>query len=136
MTEDVSSKHSRTPSRGMWIENDVMYVAGEEFIERVASALASPTRLRVLGLIMKENMGIEELAEKLKHSKANISTHVKRLEEASLVKPMYVPGQRGIKKIAKPIVREVRILLYTLAEEVEKRMKEVPLPPEELEEEG
>jgi len=136
MSEDVSDKRSRTPSRGMWIENDVMYVAGEEFIERVASALASPTRLRVLGLIMKENMGIEELAEKLKHSKANISTHGKRLEEASLVKPMYIPGHRGIKKIAKPIVREVRILLYTLAEEVERRMEEVPLPPEELEEEG
>jgi len=119
----------------MWIENDVMYVAGEEFIEKVASALASPTRLRILGLIMRENMGIEELAEKLRHSKANISTHVKRLEEANLVKPMYVPGQRGIKKIAKPVIREIRILLYTLAEEVERRMQEAPLPPEELEEE-
>ncbi|RLG77627.1 MAG: ArsR family transcriptional regulator [Thermoprotei archaeon] len=131
----MSSDRAKTPSRGMWIENDVMYVAGEEFIEKVASALASPTRLRILGLIMRENMGIEELAEKLRHSKANISTHVKRLEEANLVKPMYVPGQRGIKKIAKPVIREIRILLYTLAEEVERRMQEAPLPPEELEEE-
>ncbi len=117
--------------RGIWIEDGVMYVAGEEFIEKVASALASITRLRILGLTMKENMGIEDLAEKLKQSKANISTHVKRLEEANLVKPSYVPGHRGIKKIAKPVVREVRILLYSLAEEVEQRIKESPLLPEE-----
>ncbi|HIP56563.1 MAG TPA: ArsR family transcriptional regulator [Ignisphaera aggregans] len=117
--------------KGVWIEGDVMYVAGEEFIERVASALASITRLRILGLAMKEDMGIEDLAEKLKQSKANISTHVKRLEEANLVKPIYVPGHRGIKKIAKPTVREIRIILSSLMEEVEERIREVPIPPEE-----
>jgi predicted transcriptional regulator len=117
--------------RGVWIEGDVMYVAGEEFIEKVASALASLTRLRILGLIYKEEMGIEDLAEKLSQSKANISTHVKRLEEANIVRPIYLPGQRGIKKIAKPTVKEIRILLHELAKEVEERMKEVPLPPEE-----
>lgn len=119
--------------KGVWIEGDVMYVAGEEFIERVASALASITRLRILGLAMKEDMGIEDLAEKLKQSKANISTHVKRLEEANLVKPIYVPGHRGIKKIAKPTVREIRIILSSLVEEVEERIREVPIPPEESE---
>ncbi len=117
--------------RGIRIENDVMYVVGEEWIEKVASALASITRLRILGLIAKGDMGIEDLAEKLKQSKANISTHVKRLEEVQLVKPVYVPGQRGIKKIAKPTVKEIRILLWKLAEEVEERIREAPLPPEE-----
>jgi predicted transcriptional regulator len=117
--------------RGIWIEGDVMYVVGEEFIEKVASALASLTRLRILGLIYKEEMGIEDLAEKLGQSKANISTHVKRLEEANIVRPIYLPGQRGIKKIARPTVKEIRILLQELAKEVEERMKEVPLPPEE-----
>jgi predicted transcriptional regulator len=117
--------------RGIWIEGDVMYVVGEEFIEKIASALASLTRLRILGLIYKEEMGIEDLAEKLGQSKANISTHVKRLEEANIVRPIYLPGQRGIKKIARPTVKEIRILLQELAKEVEERMKEVPLPPEE-----
>lgn len=117
--------------RGVWIEGDTMYVAGEEFIEKVASALASLTRLRVLGLIYKEEMGIEDLAEKLNQSKANISTHVKRLEEANIVRAVYLPGQRGVKKIAKPTVKEIKILLHELAKEVEERMKEVPLPPEE-----
>lgn len=117
--------------RGVWIEGDVMYVSGEEFIEKVASALASLTRLRILGLIYKEEMGIEDLAEKLSQSKANISTHVKRLEEANIVRAVYIPGQRGVKKIAKPIVKEIKILLHELAAEVEERIKEVPLPPEE-----
>uniref|UniRef100_A0A7C2Z8Z0 ArsR family transcriptional regulator n=1 Tax=Ignisphaera aggregans TaxID=334771 RepID=A0A7C2Z8Z0_9CREN len=117
--------------RGIWIEGDVMYVAGEEFIEKVASALASLTRLRILGLIYKEEMGIEDLAEKLSQSKANISTHVKRLEEANIVRAIYIPGHRGVKKIAKPTIKEIRILLHELSKEVEERMKEVPLPPEE-----
>ena len=129
----MSEKRVERSGRGVWIENEIMYVAGEEFIEKVASALASITRLRILGLTMKEDMGIEDLAEKLKQSKANISTHVKRLEEANLVKPIYVPGHRGIKKIAKPTVREIRILLTSLAEEVEERIREVPIPPEESE---
>lgn len=130
MSEGSAGQRS---GKGFWIEGDVMYVAGEEFIERVASALASITRLRILGLTMKGDMGIEDLAEKLKQSKANISTHVKRLEEANLVKPIYVPGHRGIKKIAKPTVKEIRILLSSLAEEVEERIREVPIPPEESE---
>lgn len=116
--------------RGIWIEGDVMYVSGEEFIEKIASALASLTRLRILGLIYKEEMSIEDLAEKLNQSKANISTHVKRLEESNIVRPKYTTGQRGIKKIAIPTVKEIRILLHELAKEVEERMKE-PLPPEE-----
>lgn len=121
--------------RGIWIEGDVMYVAGEEFIERVASALASLTRLRILGLAFKEDMGIEDLASKLNQSKANISTHVRRLEEVSLVRAIYSPGQRGVKKITKPTVKEVRILLSELASEVEERIREAPLPPEELQDE-
>lgn len=122
--------------RGIWIEGDTMYVAGEEFIERIASALASITRLRILGLALKEEMGIEDLASRLNQSKANISTHVKRLEEANIVRPVYLPGQRGVKKIAKPTIKEIRILLSVLAEEVEERIKEAPLPPEEIAEDA
>jgi predicted transcriptional regulator len=132
MTEEMR-KESKA-RRGIWIEGDVMYVAGEEFIEKIASALASLTRLRIVGLTFKGDMGIEDLAEKLSQSKANISTHVKRLEEANIVRAIYLPGHRGVKKIAKPTVREIRIILSELAEEVEERIKEVPLPPEEGEE--
>jgi predicted transcriptional regulator len=132
MTEGTQ-KESRI-RRGIWIEGDVMYVAGEEFIEKIAGALASLTRLRIIGLTFKGDMGIEDLAEKLGQSKANISTHVKRLEEANIVRAVYLPGHRGVKKIAKPTVREIRVILSELAEEVEERIKEVPLPPEEGEE--
>lgn len=127
----INDENKNKVRRGIWIEGDVMYVAGEEFIEKVASSLASLTRLRILGLIYKEEMGIEDLADKLSQSKANISTHVKRLEEANIARAIYLPGQRGVKKIAKPAVKEIRILLYELAKEVEERMREVPLPPEE-----
>jgi len=134
LSQSAEGREAKKITKGKWIDGGVMYVAGEEFIARVAAALASVTRLRILGLIFNQEMGIEELAEKLGQSKANISTHVKRLETEDLVKAVYVPGQRGVKKIAKPNVREIRIILDSLAEGVEERIKESPVA-EEFEEE-
>lgn len=48
-------------------------------------ALADPNRLKILGLLAKERLSVEELAETLKLSPSTVSHHLSRLAEAGLV---------------------------------------------------
>jgi len=89
----------------------VVTVTGED-IMKVASALRTQLRLRILYLVNSEGkIDMDQLAKKLSKSKANISNHVQKLEEARLVKVEYAPGKRGIRKYCLSNVREVRIIL-------------------------
>lgn len=56
-----------------------------EELARIAAALASPTRLRALNLILQVPKSIEELAEELGESPANTAAHMKALRSAGLV---------------------------------------------------
>lgn len=56
-----------------------------EELARLAAALASPTRLRALNLILQAPKSIEELAEELGESQANTAAHMKALRGAGLV---------------------------------------------------
>ena len=96
---------------GIHEENGVLIVSGDEYILRVANALASPTRLQILKYIIENQVDVGEIAELIKQSKANASAQIKRLEEAGLVKTLYKPGQRGVKKICTTRVKEIRIML-------------------------
>ena len=94
------------------IEKDgVLIVSGEEYIYRVCSALASPTRIKILTDLLKREADIGEIAEMINQSKANASTQVRRLEEIGLVRSEYKPGVRGVRKVVKTTVREIRIIL-------------------------
>lgn len=106
------AKSSEFTSReGIFEEDGVLIVRGIEYIERIASALASRTRLEILRLVREKELDIGEIAERIQQSKANASAQVKRLEDAGLVKTGYRPGQRGVKKICWTNVREIRIIL-------------------------
>lgn len=96
---------------GIHEENGVLFVKGIDYIERIASALASKTRLEILKLVREKELDIGEIAEKIGQSKANASAQVKRLEDSGLVKTGYRPGQRGVKKVCWTNIREVRIIL-------------------------
>lgn len=96
---------------GIYEENGVLIVRGPDYIERIASALASKTRLEILKLVREKELDIGEIAEKIGQSKANASAQVKRLEDAGLVKTGYKPGQRGVKKVCWSNIREIRIML-------------------------
>jgi len=130
-----TSTDSAKSGRGIEIENDIMYVRSVEDLLKVAEALSSRTRIEILGLIASQEMGIEDIARILGQSKANISTHVKRLEEANLVKPEYRPGQRGVKKIARLTVRRIIIELDTIAQEASRKLHSSlsEIAPKELE---
>lgn len=107
-TEEVSKAEGK---EGIFEENGVLHVYGHEYILRVAEALSSPTRLNVLLSIYGREMDIGELARLIKQSRANTSTQVKKLEAASLVRAIYRPGQRGVKKLCTSTVREIRLHL-------------------------
>lgn len=51
----------------------------------VGRALSDPTRLKILNLLCQTERSVDDLAEKLGHSKANTSAHLKVLTQASLV---------------------------------------------------
>ncbi|BES80804.1 ArsR/SmtB family transcription factor [Pyrodictium abyssi] len=105
-------KRSTEVTREGIIEKDgVLIVSGEEYIYRVCSALASPTRIKILIDLLKREADIGEIAEMINQSKANASTQVRRLEEIGLVRSEYKPGVRGVRKVVKTTVREIRIIL-------------------------
>lgn len=60
-------------------------------LARIAGALANPTRLRAINLLLQEPKAIEELASALGESQANTTAHMKVLRGAGLV----VADRRG-----------------------------------------
>ncbi len=96
---------------GIYEKDGVLIVAGEDYIYRVCSSLASPTRIRILEELLAREADIGEIAEVIGQSKANASTQVKRLEEIGLVKAEYKPGTRGVRKVVRTTIREIRIIL-------------------------
>ncbi len=111
-TKSSSKTSYEEPIREGIVEKDgVLIVSGDEYIYRVCSALASLTRIKVLIDLLKKEADIGEIAEMINQSKANASTQVRRLEEVGLVRSEYKPGVRGVRKVVKTTVREIRIIL-------------------------
>jgi predicted transcriptional regulator len=100
-----------TTKEGIIEKDGVLIVAGEDYIYRVCSALASPTRIKILTDLLRREADIGEIAEMIGQSKANASTQVRRLEEIGLVRSEYKPGVRGVRKVVKTTIREIRIIL-------------------------
>jgi predicted transcriptional regulator len=104
---------------GIREKDGVLIVSGEEYIYRVCSALASPTRVRILLELLRKEADIGEIADMIGQSKANASTQVRRLEEVGLVASEYKPGVRGVRKVVKATVKEIRIILQEPGKEEE-----------------
>jgi len=78
-------------------------------VPRVAKALSSATRWRILSLLREKNLDVSRIAEALKQTEANISAQVKILEQAGLIKSHYEPGEHGVRKVCEPSVKQVII---------------------------
>jgi DNA-binding transcriptional ArsR family regulator len=48
-------------------------------------ALSDVTRMRIIRLLLKEQLGVNEISERLKVSQYNVSKHLRVLKEAGLV---------------------------------------------------
>ncbi|MEM0085348.1 MAG: ArsR family transcriptional regulator [Candidatus Methanomethylicia archaeon] len=92
------------------VENEILKVEGERIIE-IASALSSKTRLEILRRVREKEIDVEELASIINQSKANTSAQLRILERAGLVKTIYKPGIRGVKKVCTSNIKEIVLKL-------------------------
>ncbi len=92
------------------INEGVIVVKGDN-VANVAMALSSPTRIQILNYIKGKEVDMQQIAELIKQSKANASAQMRILEGAGLVKTIYRPGVRGVKKVCTTNVKEVRLIL-------------------------
>jgi len=90
-------------------KDGILTVKGAE-IAKVAAALASDTRVRILSFVKQKEADIGEIADLIKQSKANASAQVRILERAGLLKTVYKPGIRGVKKVCTTSIKEIRMV--------------------------
>ncbi|MCE4610925.1 MAG: helix-turn-helix domain-containing protein [Desulfurococcales archaeon] len=101
-------------------ENEgVLYVIGYRNVAKVAKALASETRTRIIDLLRHGPQGLDNIADEVNQSKANISGQIRKLEEIGVVAPIYQPGERGIKKLVELKVKAIVLVLDP--EKIEKK---------------
>ena len=81
----------------------------DEEVPRIAKALASQTRWRIVALLRDKTMDVSRIAESLKQTEANISAQVKILEDAGLLKSHYEPGEHGVRKVCEPAIKQLVI---------------------------
>ncbi|GAB6148005.1 ArsR/SmtB family transcription factor [Stetteria hydrogenophila] len=115
---EVSRKAEVPRKEGIYERDGTLYVIGARYIAEVASALANETRVRMLELIASGVRELDEIAERIGQSKANVSSQINRLEGVKLVKSTYTPGRRGVRKI---VDLQVNKVVFILAPEREER---------------
>lgn len=79
----------------------------EEDVSKVAKALSSLTRWRIVTLLRDKSMDVTRIAEALLQTEANISAQVKILEQAEIIKSHYKPGEHGVRKICEVAVERI-----------------------------
>ena len=84
---------------GIYVVDRTLHVIGPRYIALVANALASETRARILEFLANRPADLEEIASAVGHTKANVSSQIRKLENVNIVKAKYLPGSRGIKKV-------------------------------------
>ncbi|NLP35271.1 MAG: metalloregulator ArsR/SmtB family transcription factor [Clostridiales bacterium] len=81
----------------------MLYLKSIQEAEDVLKALSTPMRLKIMELIYKDDhLSMNDLAESLGLSNSAISMHVKKLEQAGLIKIHSTAGKRGTMKIIRP----------------------------------
>ncbi len=94
------------------LEREIV-VSGEDAL-RVAEALTATT-MKMLQLLWKEPLDVTTIGKKLGLSQAYISEQVKLLEQLKLLEVTYAPGKRGIRKICRPTVEQVTLIIKPVA---------------------
>ena len=96
---------------GIYERNDVLYIVGAKYIARIANALASETRAKILDMLLEGPADLDDIAREVGQSKANISSQIKKLESVGIIKARYLPGQRGIKKVVELNIKKIVFIL-------------------------
>ncbi|MBY9080639.1 ArsR family transcriptional regulator [Paenibacillus sp. HN-1] len=77
-----------------------MQLSIDESSLMVYEALASDVRIKIIQLLSKNKMNVKDLAEELRISSPIVIKHLKKLEDAGIIKTEKVPGKSGLQKIS------------------------------------
>ncbi len=81
-------------------KSESISIESDDKIEKIAKALSSRTRRKILQHIQEEPMDVSNIAAILNMTEANISAQIKKLEEAGLINCTYASGDHGVRKIS------------------------------------
>lgn len=109
--KNVIDKLKVPEAPGIYTSNNILVAKGEEYVRKVASALSSQTRLKILRYLRSKDMDVGKVAELIEQSKANASAQIRILEQAKLLTTTYKPGLRGVRKLCKSDIKYVILIL-------------------------
>ncbi|MFQ5883828.1 MAG: ArsR/SmtB family transcription factor [Thermoplasmata archaeon] len=89
--------------------SEALEVSEDDVITQIGKALSSRTRLKILQLLLKEELNVTGIARALRMTEANASAQVKILLDSGLVECRYEPGMHGLKKLCRSNIRRVVI---------------------------
>ncbi len=94
----------------------------------ILKSLASKVRLDILDLLKDKKLNVSNIAEKLGIPQSTISTNLKFLEEAGLVKVEIASGKKGAQKLCSPCYEEIVFQLPSMKREPQENIIEVEMP--------
>ncbi|MBY9000214.1 MAG: helix-turn-helix domain-containing protein [Candidatus Heimdallarchaeota archaeon] len=86
---------------------ETLELSDEEPIIGLAKALSSPTRYKIVKLLLDKEMDISSIAKRMKQTEANTSAQIKYLERAGVLDSRYEPGAHGVRKVCKTRVNKI-----------------------------
>lgn len=87
--------------------SEILELSDEEPIIGLAKALSSPTRYKIVKLLLDKEMDISSIAKRMKQTEANTSAQIKFLERAGVLDSRYEPGAHGVRKVCKTRVKKI-----------------------------
>lgn len=82
---------------------------GTAELVKIAKALSSKTRQKILQELNNNSLDVSEIAAKLGQTEANVSAQIAILQKAELVSCEYRPGGHGVRKVCS-LAREKLII--------------------------
>lgn len=108
-------------------KEEMFSLDNEEKLVKIGKALSSEVRIKILKLLCKYELNINEIAEKLKIPTSSAAVHVKALEEAELIGTKLLPGIRGSKKLCYKGVEKLQIILFS-EEDLRQQTEVIKMP--------
>lgn len=94
----------------------------------ILKSLTSKIRLNILDLLKDKKFNVSDIAKKLGIPQSTVSTNLKFLEEAGLVKVEIAPGKKGVQKLCSPCYEEIVFQLPSMERGPQENTIEVEMP--------
>jgi len=94
----------------------------------ILKSLASKIRLDILDLLKDKKLNVSDIAQKLDIPQSTVSTNLKFLEQAGLVKVEIASGKKGAQKLCSFRYEEIVFQLPSMKREPQENIVEVEMP--------